>query len=93
MSKVEEIPGWQQKPKSTCFDKFVQYRSCRTDSLKQQSTFSRAPTFSMVASFRESQQNCSTAVGVEELKLLARSIRSAAHYYDEAFVDAPDRAR
>lgn len=42
---------------------------------------------------RENEQKCSAAVGVEELKLLARSIRSAAMYYDEAFADAPDRSK
>jgi len=47
----------------------------------------------MGAALREGQQRCSSAVGVEELKLLARSIRSAAVYYDEAFLDAPDKAK
>jgi len=49
--------------------------------------------FAMGASLRENEQKCSAAVGVEELKLLARSIRSAAMYYDEAFADAPDRSK
>jgi hypothetical protein len=47
----------------------------------------------MGADLRESEQRCSSAVGVEELKLLASSIRSAAIYYDEAFLDAPDKAK